>query len=314
MIVISGALVIVALGLLIAGLVVSSGLVLVYASIGVSVLSAVFLFLGVRQRRGDDEGARVATTPGLAAATAAPAAPATAATAATPAAPATAGTAGAAVAASAGSGDEVRAVPPRRPAAPVPVDADPVAAEPAPVSAGRSAAPAGEVFVVPGRPRYHAAGCRYLSGRETETRSIAEAQAEGFAACGVCRPDETTSTAAPAAAAAEPAPARPAPASAAPRRRAPQTRTAQADSPEAVAARQASADDEEPPTAPARAVAAATPAAGSRTRGETVVVIPERGRFHRPDCRYVRDVEGAREMTKTGARRQGYSACGVCKP
>jgi hypothetical protein len=83
-IVISGALVIVALGLLIAGLVVSSGLVLVYASIGVSVLSAVFLFLGVRQRRGDDDGARVAATPGLAAARAAPA------VAAGPAAPAAA--------------------------------------------------------------------------------------------------------------------------------------------------------------------------------------------------------------------------------
>lgn len=294
MIVISGALVIVALGLLIAGLVVSSGLVLVYASIGVSVLSAVFLFLGVRQRRGDDDGARVAATPGLAAAGAAPA------VAAAPAAPA---------AAPASSDEGVRTVPPRQPAAPVLVGADPVAAEPAPVSASQPGeAAAGEVFVVPGRPRYHAAGCRYLSGRETETRSVAEAQAEGFAACGVCRPDEASSVASPAA-----EPAAPAPVPAAPRRRAPQTRTAQVDSAEAVAARQATPDDDEPQTAPARAVDAAAPAP-ARSRGETVVVIPERGRYHRPECRYVRGVEGAREMTKTGARRQGYSACGVCKP
>src|SRR5205085_6952982 len=54
-IVISGALVLAAFGLLIGGLV-SSSLALVYASIGVSLLSAVFLGIGVYQRRGEPVG------------------------------------------------------------------------------------------------------------------------------------------------------------------------------------------------------------------------------------------------------------------
>ena len=45
-----------------------------------------------------------------------------------------------------------------------------------------------------------------------------------------------------------------------------------------------------------------------------MVVIPDRGKYHRPDCRYVRDNPDAHELTKSGARRQGYAACGVCKP
>jgi hypothetical protein len=44
------------------------------------------------------------------------------------------------------------------------------------------------------------------------------------------------------------------------------------------------------------------------------VVIPDRGKFHRAACRYVRDVPGAQELTKAQATRQGYDACGVCKP
>ena len=45
-----------------------------------------------------------------------------------------------------------------------------------------------------------------------------------------------------------------------------------------------------------------------------VVVVPDRDRFHRPECRFVRDVAGATTLPKASASRQGYAACGVCKP
>ncbi len=45
-----------------------------------------------------------------------------------------------------------------------------------------------------------------------------------------------------------------------------------------------------------------------------VVVLPERGRFHRPDCRYVRDVEGGVQLTHRQATGRRYAPCGVCKP
>ncbi|MCW2606094.1 MAG: hypothetical protein JWO60_787, partial [Frankiales bacterium] len=68
-------------------------------------------------------------------------------------------------------------------------------------------------------------------------------------------------------------------------------------------------------TTPAKAAAAAsTPAAASAIKKGNVVVIPDRGRFHKPDCRYVRDADDALELTKAQATKQGYDACGVCKP
>ena len=63
---------------------------------------------------------------------------------------------------------------------------------------------------------------------------------------------------------------------------------------------------------PAKTGPAATPARAARAG--SVVVIPDRGRFHRADCRYVRGVGGATTMSKTAASKQGYDACGVCKP
>jgi hypothetical protein len=56
-------------------------------------------------------------------------------------------------------------------------------------------------------------------------------------------------------------------------------------------------------------VRAAAPATGA-----PVVVVPDRDRFHRPECRFVRDVAGATSLPKASATRQGYAACGVCKP
>ena len=60
--------------------------------------------------------------------------------------------------------------------------------------------------------------------------------------------------------------------------------------------------------------AAGTSAAPAGRRAGSVVVIPDRGRFHRPECRYVRGVDTAETLSRAAATRQGYDACGVCKP
>ena len=57
--------------------------------------------------------------------------------------------------------------------------------------------------------------------------------------------------------------------------------------------------------APARRTAAA-PAAN-------VVVVPDRDKYHKETCRYAKN-PAAMTMTKAAARRQGYTACGTCKP
>jgi hypothetical protein len=44
-----------------------------------------------------------------------------------------------------------------------------------------------------------------------------------------------------------------------------------------------------------------------------VVAIASTKKFHRPECRYASS-SGAEKMSKGEARKQGYAACGVCKP
>jgi hypothetical protein len=44
-----------------------------------------------------------------------------------------------------------------------------------------------------------------------------------------------------------------------------------------------------------------------------VVAVPDRKKYHRADCRYA-GAKSAATMTVGEARREGYSACGVCKP
>src|SRR5882757_595733 len=46
-----------------------------------------------------------------------------------------------------------------------------------------------EVLVVDGRPRYHLADCRHLTGRETVGLPISEARESGFTPCAWCPPD-----------------------------------------------------------------------------------------------------------------------------
>src|SRR5439155_25391515 len=59
-------------------------------------------------------------------------------------------------------------------------------------------------------------------------------------------------------------------------------------------------------------------AAKPRTRSaaassQTVVVVPDRDKYHKETCRYAKN-PAAMAMTKAAARRQGYKPCGTCKP
>jgi hypothetical protein len=172
-IVISGALVVVALVLLVIGLVIA-GLGWVYGSIAVSLLSFVFLVIGILQRRKEVPGAE---------------------------APALAGAGTGAVAAGVGAlvragdrlvGDKDGKVDDAT-VTTLPSDFTPPAAPTVAVTGV-----AGEVLVVAGRPRYHVAGCRYLTGKDAESVAVADARAQGFTACGVCKPDDALASAAPA--------------------------------------------------------------------------------------------------------------------
>ncbi len=184
-------------------------------------------------------------------------------------------------------------------------------------AAAASSAPT--VSVVPGRPRYHVASCRFLAGRpDVEEIAREMAQGEGYTACGVCKPDQAIAAAATAEPEPEVAPEpepepeestveveetavlaeTPAPGRA---RKAPAKKAAAASRSTATKATAAAAK-------PAKA--AAKPAAGA----STVVVIPDRGKFHTETCRFVKDVPGTVTLAKTAAKRQGFTPCGVCKP
>lgn len=295
MIVISGALVLVALVLLVIGLV-STSLPFVYASIAVSVVSFVFLIIGILQRRGEQLPDSVP-----------------------------AGDAAAPAEADGGDREAVTAV----------VRSDRRSAESAAagVEAPADVAVSGSVLVVAGRPRYHVEGCRYLNGKDPDQVPVGDARDEGFTACGVCKPDEVLAQ--EAAAQPHPQPDEPVadvsgepedvPEAVVP---APSTRKRTKAPAKAPAKRPAAAATKAParkaaakaapakaPSKAAVAAAASTPAAASAAkRPGSVVVIPDRGKFHTPVCRFVRDSADAQELTRAQASRQGYAACGVCKP
>jgi hypothetical protein len=323
-IVISGALVLVALILLVIGLI-STSLSFVYASIAVSVVSFVFLLVGILQRRGEQLPEGAAAEPARA----------------TPAADV----------------DGVTAI----------IPAGSRAATDPPAAAETTGAVSGSVLVVAGRPRYHVAGCRYLTGKDADEVDVEAARDEGFTACGVCKPDAALA-AEPAAAdavdvpaqRAEPAAAEqpaasdePDPVAAARKTtratpttspgRTPATsaskaaststakaggrsaaksapaksaaKAAPAKSAKAAPAKSAAKAPAKGASKAAAAAAASTPAAASAAQKPgSVVVIPDRGKFHKPDCRFVRDATDAQELSRAQASRQGYDACGVCKP
>lgn len=268
MIVVSGVLVFVALIFLVIGLA-GEGLLMIWLSIGTSVVAGVFLLLGALQRRG------------------------------APAPAADSGQAGTDML------ERVTAVsvrPKEEPAADVVEEAAP--------------ASAGQVAVVPGRPRYHVEGCRFLAGRpDVETVDVEQARSDGYTACGVCKPDAALEAAATSPepepepeeiveepVAEEPAEeAAPAPA----KRTAAKKTAAAATKPAKKTAAAAKATAAKP---------AATKATAAKPAGSQVVVIPDRGKFHTETCRFVKDVPGTVTLTKATAKRQGYAPCGVCKP
>jgi len=79
-----------------------------------------------------------------------------------------------------------------------------------------------------------------------------------------------------------------------------------------------------PTVAPAKKTAAKKPAAKKTAAKKTaaassssrsmVVAIPERGTFHKADCRYVKDRDDTERVQVGTAKTRGYTACGVCKP
>ena len=64
--------------------------------------------------------------------------------------------------------------------------------------------------------------------------------------------------------------------------------------------------------AAAKKPAAKKPAAAAAASG-SVVVIPDRDKFHKDSCRYAKN-PAAMSMTKAAAKRQGYKPCATCKP
>lgn len=166
MIVISGALVLVAAVLLVLGIV--SSITLVYAAIGLSIVSAVFLLVGVFQRPPVASEPREAV--GGDTKRQAP--------------------------------QQAPKQEPRQESAPPsqehdePVEADATAEFPLEAPNGafhvQSAATGADVLVISGRPRYHVGGCEYVEGHDdSEPLPITEARELGFTPCGTCRPDET---------------------------------------------------------------------------------------------------------------------------
>ncbi|MDN3350985.1 hypothetical protein [Actinomadura sp. DC4] len=162
MIILSGVLVVVAIALLVTGIVTGNtghevagldGLKLIYVSIGVSIISALCLAIGVFLRRKELFGsAESASTKRSAASRSGKAArPAKAK-------------------ARVGAGDDAPTVPATSATAlDVPAETS--------------------VFVVPGRKRYHLETCRQLAGRDKEELTFVEAREEGFTACTACLPD-----------------------------------------------------------------------------------------------------------------------------
>jgi hypothetical protein len=362
-IILSGVLVVVAIALLIAGIVTGNsgtevvgldGLNLIYISIGVSIVSALFLAIGVFLRRKDLFGPPADSSAGPAARTGKRGkrdkgrGEQTAATAAT----------------ASGRPEEAGATP-DRPIAGRAADAD-TADLPAVLPPAADVPAAAVVYVVPGRRRYHIDGCRHLTGRDQQELTFAEAREEGFSPCTACMPDtalaaravsggpatdrpsaaeSTGSTAggrpdsgpdtsfgtngstASATSAAVGQPAGPSGAgdneagTPAGETAAPADRPASADD---DAADSAGGAGEPRPGNPAPAPAADVPpqAAGDddkdRNGGPQVRILSGTKRYHRPDCALIEDIgEGADDLeslTRAEAKARGCTPCLVCQP
>jgi hypothetical protein len=206
----AGLLLLIGLGLLVAG-VVTGVTALYWGCVGVCLVAAVLLFVVRRQLAAARAPGATGAEPGEGR----PSSPAPAGTekaGSAPAAPAEPAIGEAAVEEAAveeatveeATAEEATGEAADVPAAVEPVAAGPVADGPAPVRGPLDEAPLEEVevtdlllvvdlhddvLVIDEHPRYHLPGCVYLTGRTAIPLPIDEARSDGFTPCGSCEPD-----------------------------------------------------------------------------------------------------------------------------
>jgi hypothetical protein len=192
----AGLLVLVGLGMFVAGLATGST-AFFWGCVAVCVVAAVLLVLARRSmtaRPGERrETAEALPAAAVVAAASAPArsTPSAPATASMPPAVATASMPSAADASAAAAGDVPPATPPAEmpPASAPPEDGEPPVEEVEVTDLLLVVDLTDEVLVVDEHPRYHLPGCRWLAGRETIPLPLDEARTDGFTPCGACAPD-----------------------------------------------------------------------------------------------------------------------------
>lgn len=197
MIALTLALILVSLGLLIAGLS-TSGITLLVGSIVASVLAFAALFVAVRRRGPAAAGAGAALS-GTDRAVGYPTDPPADQPAERPAdrpadqpgeasvvEPDQAGRPDRPTDSPAGDGQPATAL-----TAPAPPADEPAEEAVGPLQAAVAAASERTVQVVDGRPRYHLPGCSHLTGRPAVPLTAAQAVAAGFSPCALCRPVST---------------------------------------------------------------------------------------------------------------------------
>jgi hypothetical protein len=194
----AGLLLLIGLGLLVAGVV--TGVTAFYwGCVGVCLVAAVLLFVVRRQLAAARAPGATNAEPGEGR----PSSPATTGTEQAGSAPAAHAEPAAAEEAAAKAPPAVEPLAVEPPAV-EPVAADPVANGPAPVRGPLDEAPLeevevtdlllvvdlhDEVLVIDEHPRYHLPGCVYLTGRTAIPLPIDEARSDGFTPCGSCEPD-----------------------------------------------------------------------------------------------------------------------------
>lgn len=159
------------------------------------------------------------------------------------------------------------------------------------------------VVVVPGRLRYHLSNCRQVSGRDTEQLTVSEAREQGYVACTACRPDAVL------AARAESESQDAAVGSAEESATGSDTESADAES-----ADTASADTESVDVADGQAESADT--ADGQAEAARVLVVSGQRRYHVEGCQVVEDArEDGTDVTEESvpdAKERGLTPCRVC--
>lgn len=325
MIILSGVLVVLAIALLVAGIVAGAdgiggieGLTLIYISIGISIVSALCLAIGVFLRRKELFGTTGAVPSARAAKAPKPGKAARKAQEARKAResqdsdgkPADSGE-NAVAGAAEQPGEQTVAMP----AQPHEVPAD------------------AAVWVVPGRKRYHLEHCRQLAGRDKEELTYEEAVEEGFSECTACMPDTALAARATLVSDEPDEPAAPeavepdedAPAA---EERSPYARPVEDGDPlgggfGAPAATPSWEDTPGHSDPPARDISVPEPAAPATASRETdgsvqVRILSGTKRYHRPDCALIEDIgdeaDDLETLSREEAQARGCTPCLVCQP